>query len=81
MEILMQSENLRLGVEVNFYEQSKIKRKQNTQDQIKKERQVSYSELLSKSKYINKIKEHTLESEDETDISSKAMYNSINVIQ
>ena len=75
MEILMQSENLLLGVNLDS------KKSGESEKNKKKQRKTSYWDKLSKSKYIAKIEEHTPESKDETDISSKAMYNSTNVIQ
>ena len=67
MEILMISENLRLGVN------SDSKKSSESEKNKKKQRKTSYWEKLRKSKYIAKIKEHTPESEDETDISSKTI--------
>lgn len=71
MEILMQSENLRLMVGLDlglglgsekFGESEKNKIKQ---------RKISSWDRSRRSKYITEIREHTPKSEDETDISSK----------
>lgn len=67
MEILLISENLRLGVDLDFKKSSESEKNK------KKQRKTSYWDKLSKSKYIAKIEEHTPESEDETDISSKTV--------
>ena len=66
MEILLISENLRLGVDLDFKKSSESEKNK------KKQHKTSYWDKLSKSKYIAN-EEHTPESEDETDISSKTV--------